>query len=896
MNETMIEKGFTEPTDRVKRLKKMIVEARPMVETYRAQLVTQTYKETEGMTAIMRRAKVDENLFNNLPIVIRDEELIVGSPCVHPRSSDVGVEYSYADLATELETMQTRTCDQFDISEEDKEVVRHFDDYWKGHTMSDYAWSLMSPECQACQTHAVFNAGNYMYAGVGHVCCYYEKVLKIGFQGIIKEVLEAMNKVDRKKPEAIKQLQFYKALLITYTAAINYAHRYGKLAAEMAAKEMNPQRKAELEQISKNCYKVPEKPAETWWEALQSFWFVHNLINLETNAHSYSPGPFDRYMNPYYINDKSITKEFAQELLDCLFVKFNDKNKVRDDISAQAFAGYQMFELIALGGTDEEGNDLTNEMSYMCLDALAHVGMPMPSVGSRIGNQTPDEFLYRNIEVIRLGYGMPNLFNDEVIIPAMVNRGIPLRVARTYNPSGCVEPDIAHKYDGWHDACAFNVAKVMDITLNNGRAFGDQIGPKTGEITDFTCIEDFMNAFEKQMEFFVRNMVEADNCIDTAHGDLVPLPFESGLIEGCIEKGKSVQEGGAIWNFSGPQGVGIIDAGDCLYSIQKNVFEDHKFTLAELKDALEHNFGYPIPAIGSQPISAAAGDPKYSVGNMSLESINLVNEPKAGGTGAVADCVAGRYNNTEDQIYAAVKALLSGGSVDNLSELLKTGSSNACQSQGQSQGGGFKQIIPNARWEEMLTIMRNTPGFGNDVDEIDKYAVRCGEIYCEQVEKYTNARGGKFQAGMYPVSANVLYGKDVMALPTGRLAKTPIADGVSPRAGYDTHGPTAAANSVSKLDHALASNGTLYNMKFLPSALAGDKGIKNMASLIRSYFERKGMHVQFNVVDRNTLIDAQNNPDKHKDLVIRVAGYSAHFTKLAKETQDNIIARTEMEF
>ena len=221
---------------------------------------------------------------------------------------------------------------------------------------------------------------------------------------------------------------------------------------------------------------------------------------------------------------------------------------------------------------------------------------------------------------------------------------------------------------------------------------------------------------------------------------------------------------------------------------------------------------------------------------------------------------------------------------------------DAAHQQGQSQGGGFKQIIPNARWEEMLTIMRNTPGFGNDIDEIDKYAVRCGEIYCEQVEKYTNARGGKFQAGMYPVSANVLYGKDVMALPTGRLAKTPIADGVSPRAGYDTHGPTAAANSVSKLDHALASNGTLYNMKFLPSALAGDKGIKNMASLIRSYFERKGMHVQFNVVDRNTLIDAQNNPDKHKDLVIRVAGYSAHFTKLAKETQDNIIARTEMEF
>ena len=892
MNETMIEKGFTEPTDRVKRLKKAIVEARPMVETYRARLVTETYKATEGMTPILRRARVDENLFNNLPIVIRDDELIVGSPCVHPRSSDVGIEYSYADLATELETMQTRTCDQFDISEEDKEVVRHFDDYWKGKTMSDYAWSLMSPECQSCQEHGVFNVGNYMYAGVGHVCVYYEKVLKIGFSGIIKEVLAAMDKVDTKKPEAIKQMQFYKALLITYTAAINHAHRYGKLAAEMAEKEMNPQRRAELQQISKNCYKVPEKPAETFWEALQSFWFVHNMINLETNAHSYSPGPFDRYMNPFYVNDKTITKDFAQELLDCLFVKFNDKNKVRDDISAQAFAGYQMFELIALGGTDEDGNDLTNEMSYMCLDALAHVGMPMPSVGCRVGTQTPDEFLYRTIEVIRLGYGMPNLFNDEVIIPAMVNRGIPLKVARTYNPSGCVEPDIAHKYDGWHDAAAFNVAKVMDVTLNNGRAFGDQVGPKTGEITDFTCIQDFIDAFEKQMEFFVRNMVEADNCIDTAHGDRVPLPFESGLIEGCIEKGKSVQEGGAIWNFTGPQGVGIIDAGDSLYCIQKNVFEDKKFTLAELKDALEHNFGYPIPAIGSTPISASVGDPKYSVGNMSIDSINLVNEPK-GACQATNSC--GTNTTSEDQIYAAVKALLSGNTVDNLADLLKSNTTNtgACCSAGQS---GSKQVIPNARWQEILTILQNTPGFGNDIDEIDKYAVRCGEIYCEQVEKYTNARGGKFQAGMYPVSANVLYGKDVMALPTGHLAKTPIADGVSPRAGYDTNGPTAAANSVAKLDHALASNGTLYNMKFLPSALAGDKGIKNMASLIRSYFERKGMHVQFNVVDRNTLIDAQNHPENHKDLVIRVAGYSAHFTKLAKETQDNIIARTEMEF
>ena len=453
--------------------------------------------------------------------------------------------------------MHNRACDPFYVSEEAKKTLRETGKYWKGKTLSEYAWSLMSQECRDCQDNAVFNAGNYMFAGVGHSVVFYEKVLKIGFGGIIEEVLEAMDVLDRREPESIKKERFYEALIITYTAAINHAHRYAKKAEEMAQKEVNPVRKAELQQIAQNCYNVPEKGATTFWEAVQSFWFVHYLLHVETNGHSYSPGPFDRFMNQFYVNDPGITREFAQELLDCLFVKFNDANKVRDDISAQAFAGYQLFELLALGGTDEEGNDLTNDVSYMCLDALAHVGMPMPSVGIRVGNQTPDEFLYRACEVIRLGYGMPNLFNDEVIIPAMVNRGIPLKVARTFTPSGCVEPDIQHKYDGWHDAASFDVAKVLEITLNNGRCFGKQLGPQTGEITTFTCIEDFFVAFQKQMEFFVRNMVEAVNCIDMAHADKVPLPFQSALIEGCIEKGKSVQEGGAIWNFTGPQGVGL---------------------------------------------------------------------------------------------------------------------------------------------------------------------------------------------------------------------------------------------------------------------------------------------------------------------------------------------------
>lgn len=854
----MIARGFTEPTDRVKRLKKQIVEATPVVETERAELVTEIYRDTEDLPPILRRAKVVENLFNNMHVTIRDDELIVGTTTVHPRSSEIGIEYSYDWIEPELDTMENRMCDPFYVSDEAKKSLRSLGEYWKGKTMSEYAWSLMSQECRDCQENAVFNAGNYMYAGVGHSVVFYEKVLKIGFSGIIDEVLIAMDKLDKKDPESIKKARFYEALIITYTAAINHAHRYGQKAEEMARSETNPARKAELEQIARNCYNVPKNGAKTFWEAVQSFWFVHYMLHVETNGHSYSPGPFDRFMNQFYVNDKTVTEEFAQELLDCLFVKFNDANKVRDDISAQAFAGYQLFELLALGGTDEEGNDLTNDVSYMCLDALAHVGMPMPSVGVRVGNSTPDEFLYRVCEVIRLGYGMPNLFNDEVIIPAMVNRGIPLKVARTYTPSGCVEPDIQHKYEAWHDAASFDVAKVMEITLNNGRCFGKQLGPKTGEITNFTCIEDFFTAFKTQMEFFVRNMVEAVNCIDIAHGDKVPLPFQSALIEGCIEKGKSVQEGGAIWNFTGPQGVGVVDAGDSLYCIQKNVFEDKKITLEQLKEALENNFGYPVPAEGSTETSVAAGR-------------NLVK-------GELAE----KDEDIEEKLYNTLKNALSNPETFKVEDIARAFES--------------KQRGNTEKYADILRILRNTQGFGNDIDEIDEYSVRCGRIYCELVEKYSNPRGGKFQAGMYPVSANVLYGKDVDALPTGRLAKEALADGVSPRAGVDTHGPTAAANSVSKLDHAIASNGTLYNMKFLPAAVEGDTGLKNLVALIRGYFERKGMHIQFNVVERETLIDAQINPDKHKDLVVRVAGYSAHFIRLAKDTQDNIIARTEQTF
>lgn len=842
----MLAKGFTEPTARVKRLKRAIVDATPYVESERAVLVTESYKETEGLSPIMRRAKAAERIFNNLPITIHDDELVVGAITKNLRSTEICPEFSYDWVEKEFETMGSRIADPFQIPKETAAELHEAFKYWEGKTTSALADSYMSKETKDCIANGVFTVGNYFYGGVGHVCVDYGKVLTIGFTGIIRQVIEAMDKLDTSDPEYIRKKNFYEAIVITYTAAINFAHRYAAKAREMAAACAEPVRKAELLQIAANCDNVPERGASNFYEACQAFWFVQILLQIEANGHSISPGRFDNYMYPHLAKDKNISKEFAQELVDCIWIKLNDVNKTRDEVSAQAFAGYAVFQNLIVGGQTEDGLDATNDVSYMCMEAVAHVQLPAPSFSIRVHQNTPEEFLYRACEVTRLGLGVPAMYNDEVIIPALCNRGVSLADARSYCIIGCVEPQCPHKTEGWHDAAFFNIAKVLEITLNNGKNKGKQLGPVTGDITTFTTLEELFEAYKKQMEYFVFHLAEADNCVDFAHAERAPLPFLSALVDDCIGRGKSVQEGGAIYNFTGPQAFGVADSGDSLCAIKKHVFENKEITMAQLKDALQNNFGYASDA----PAAAAGGG---------------------------AD---------EARIYEAVKRILSNNGSINLADLTaQLGTTTAAPA-----GCG------NEEYARIKRIMENTPWFGNDDDEVDMIARRCGQIYSYEVEKYTNPRGGQFQAGCYPVSANVLFGKDVAALPDGRLARTPLADGVSPRQGKDTNGPTAAAMSVAKLDHANYSNGTLYNQKFLPTALAGDEGLKNFASVVRAYFDHKGMHVQFNVIDRATLLAAQAKPEDYKDLVVRVAGYSAQFTVLAKEVQDDIISRTEQTF
>ncbi len=414
----MIAKGFSKPTKRVERLKKMIVEAVPYVESERAVLITESYKETEGLSPILRRAKAAEKIFNNIPVTIREDELIVGAITKNPRSTEICPEFSYDWVAKEFDTMGTRMADPFQIPKETANELSKAFEYWEGKTTSALADSYMCQKTKDCIANGVFTVGNYFYGGVGHVSVDYGKVLKKGFKGIIAEVVEAMSKMNKCDPDYIKKQQFYNAVIIAYNAAINFAHRYSDKAREMASVETNPIRKAELLQIAANCEKVPENGASNFYEACQSFWFVQILLQIESSGHSISPGRFDQYMYPYLKNDQSVSKEFAQELVDCIWIKLNDINKTRDEVSAQAFAGYAVFQNLCVGGQNEEGLDATNEMSYMCMEATAHVKLPAPSFSIRVWQGTPDEFLLRACEVARLGLGVPAMYNDEVIIPA----------------------------------------------------------------------------------------------------------------------------------------------------------------------------------------------------------------------------------------------------------------------------------------------------------------------------------------------------------------------------------------------------------------------------------------------------------------------------------------------
>ena len=830
-------------SSRITRLVDHLYEKMPVIESARAKLITESYQATEGKPMITRRAEAFAHILRHIPIIIRDEELIVGSSTIAPRGCQTYPEFSYQWLEDELDTVETRSADPFYIAEETKQELREVHKYWKGKTTSELATSYMAPEAIKAIEHNIFTPGNYFYNGVGHVTVKYEEVLAIGYEGIMAKAQAELDRCQVGDHDYARRSHFLSAVILSCQAVMEYAQRYAALAEKMAAECSDPVRRNELEVIALNCSHVPARGAGSFYEACQSFWFVQQLLQLESSGHSISPGRFDQYMYPYYkrdLDNGNITREFAQELMDCIWVKLNDLNKCRDAASAEGFAGYSLFQNLIAGGQNKDGEDVTNDLSIMCIQASMHVQLPQPSLSVRVWNGTPHEFLITAAELTRTGIGLPAYYNDEVIIPALQNRGLSLEDAREYNIIGCVEPQKAGKTDGWHDAAFFNMCRPLELVFSNGMDKGELVGIPTGDVTEMTTFEEFYDAYKKQMDYFISLLVNADNAIDVAHAERCPLPFLSCMVDDCIKRGISVQEGGAVYNFTGPQGFGIANMADSLYAVRQLVYRDKKVSMEEYKEALLWNYGKGID-------SETAADMTASI----LKEME-------------------RQGRAIDE--SAVKSVL---------ETVMTMKPSEDQ---------------KARFEEIHHMIDEVPKFGNDIPEVDYFARDVAYTYTRPLQNYKNPRGGQFQAGLYPVSANVPLGGQTGATPDGRYAHTPVADGVSPSAGKDVNGPTAAANSVARLDHFIVSNGTLFNQKFHPSALAGREGLEKFTALIRSYFDQKGMHMQFNVVDRDTLLDAQKNPEKYKHLVVRVAGYSALFTTLSRSLQDDIIRRTEQGF
>jgi len=837
------EKFYTEPIIRAPRIPFLVEQlyaSAPEIEAERAVLLTEAYKANEEKPIVMKRALAFRHILENIPIVIRDRELIVGAATKAPRGCQVFPEYSFEWLESEFDTVATRSADPFYISDETKKTLHEVYKYWKGKTTSELASFYMSPETHTAIEHNIFTPGNYFYNGIGHLTVQYEKVLKVGYAGIIAEAQAALESLNPGDADYAKRGTFLRAVIISCGAACDYAKRYAALAREQAVACADPERRAELIVIADNCERVPMFGAESFYQACQSFWFVQMLLQIESSGHSISPGRFDQYMYPYYKKDIDagiITREQAQEYMDCVWVKLNDLNKVRDAASAEGFAGYSLFQNLIAGGQDKYGNDVTNDLSFMSITATEHVFLPQPSFSVRVWNGTPHEFLIRAAELTRTGIGFPAYYNDEVIIPALQNRGLSLEDAREYNIIGCVEPQKAGKTDGWHDAAFFNMCRPLEMVFSNGVDGGAQVGVATGELPEFATFDKFYDAYKKQINYFISLMVNADNAIDMAHAERCPLPFQSSMVDDCIGRGISLQEGGAVYNFTGPQGFGIANMADALYAIRKLVYEEKKYTLCFFKAAMAANFGEEL-------------DEGYCRKLTEKVVTQLISE--------------GKTVNEED--------------IKNIFLTLRKSSASE---------------EDKAKYRRLREDINALPKFGNDISDVDAFAREIAYTYTKPLQEYKNPRGGVYQAGLYPVSANVPLGAQTGATPDGRLAYTPVADGVSPAAGRDVKGPTAGANSVSRLDHFIASNGTLYNMKFHPSALEGRGGLESFVALIRGYFDQKGSHVQFNVVSRETLRDAQAHPEKYKSLVVRVAGYSALFTTLSRSLQDDIIARTE---
>ncbi len=760
-----------EQSPRISRLREAMVAEPRYMSLEQARIITRVYQENEGDTIAVKRAKSLAAALRELEITIHPEELIVGNRTAGVRGGVVFPEAGISWIDKEIESLPTRPQDKFLVKPGDVEIFRtEILPYWQGKTLEDVIRAEAGEVVDAIARVVKINQKDHAQ---GHICPDTEKWLKVGPSGLIAEAKAEL----AKQPD---KAEFYICVIMVLEAACDFMRRYAELT--------------ENSEVARICRKLAEEPAESFHEALQSLWFLMTILHMESNASSFSPGRADQYLYPYFRRDMDsgrLDLPQALELVEALWLKFNQIVYMRNAHSAEFFAGFPIGFNIAIGGVDADGNDASNDLSYLFLKAQEHLALPQPNLSARVHANSPEHFVRECAKVIGKGGGMPQIFNDESIIPALMRQGIEKADAMNYAIVGCVELTTHGNNLGWSDAAMFNLVKALELALNDGVCLlsGKQIGPKTGTIADFKTFADVEKAYAEQIDYFFNKMIIACEKVEEIHQRLLPSAFLSSVIDNCIASGIDVTAGGAKYNLSGIQIIQGANIADCLAALKMLVFDEKTVDAAELLTALRRNF------------------------------------------------------SDDEQLRQR--------------------------------------------------LLNKAPKYGNDVEWVDNLASQWVVYFADKVEGLKNYRGGRYHTGLYTVSAHVPMGANVGATPDGRRAKEPLADGgMSAVYGRDKKGPTALLKSVSRVDSRCGSNGTLLNMKFLPQVFTAKDGIAKFAGLLRAFVSLHINHVQFNVINKEELLAAQENPDAYRSLTIRVAGYTAYFTELAHDLQNEIIART----
>ncbi|GKS81599.1 glycyl radical enzyme [Ligilactobacillus pabuli] len=766
--------NFGKLTAKMQRYREEIFDAKPYVDPERALLTTEAYQQYQDQQVDILRARVLEHILQKMTIFIEKDTLLVGNQAQHNRWAPVFPEYSMNWVIDELDTFEKRSGDVFYITDEAKEQLRKIAPFWQHNTLEDRGYAAFPEKSRLFYDLGLIGADGNITSGDGHIAVNYETVIKYGLVSYEKRIKEQMDQLDLTDINQQKQLYFYQAGLIVIKAVHDFADRYAQLAEKEAADATDQQRKDELLEIARIMRKVPYQPADSFYEAIQAVWFVHLILQIESNGHSVSYGRLDQYLNSFYENDVQagkITAEKATELLTNLCMKTLTINKVRSWAHTEFSAGSPLYQNITIGGQTKDGKDAVNPMSYLILTAIAQAHLPQPNLTVRYHHGLSDHFMRQCVEVIKEGLGMPAFNNDEVIIPSFIARGVKKEDAYNYSAIGCVETAVPGKWGYRCTGMSFiNFPRTLLIVMNGGRdpESGKQLLPNYGHFTEMKSYDELFTAWDQSLREITRQSVIIENTCDLALEQNYPDILCSVLTEDCIGRGKTIKEGGTIYDFISGLQVGIANLADSLAAIKKLVFEEKKITQQELWQALTDNF----------------------------------------------------------------------------------------------QGPGQEKL------RQML--VNDAPKYGNDNDEVDQLIVQAYEPYIDEISKYKNTRygrgpiGGTRYAGTSSISANVGQGHSTLATPDGRFARTPLSEGCSPSHSMDTDGPTAVFKSVSKLNTKAITGGVLLNQKMSPQLLRSPANCEKLVLLLRTFFNRlHGYHVQYNVVDRKTLVDAQEHPDKH---------------------------------